>query len=200
MALSKRNDARRRWRAFKRHASLVVWTLLVSAIVTASWYEVWIRGIHFAEDDKDVIIGAIVTTLGVTYGILVSWIIGAIWEKYRKVVVCILEQDKHTFLLYRDERMPIVLHLLIAAVSLPLISMIGMIAYKHVLTGALSIFAVSMVLALFWRIAAELEDPTRHGWFIERIPPDWLTEDVDEFFKLGPEHWAKHRPHHRQPE
>ena len=197
MALSKRRDARRRWRAFKRHASLVLWTLFVSSIVTAAWYAIWIRGVHFAEDDKDVIIGAIVTTLGVTYGILVSWIIGAIWEKYRKVVVCVLEQDKHTFLLYRDERMPIVLHLLIGAVSFPLVGMIGMIAYKHIFTGASSVFAVSMVLALFWRIAAELEDPTKHGWFSERIPPDWLTEDVDEFFKLGPEYWKKNQVHHR---
>lgn len=38
---------------------------------------------------------------------------------------------------------------------------------------------------------AELEDPTKHGWFAERIQPDWLTEDVDEYFKLGPEHWGE---------
>ncbi len=169
----------------------MLWTLFVSSIVTAVWYATWIHGIHFAEDDKDVIIGAIVTTLGVTYGLLVAWVLSAIWEKYRKIVVSVLEKDKHTFLLYRDERMPIVFHLLVAAVSIPLVGMIGMIAYKHALTGAVSVFAVSVVLTLFWRIAAELEDPTKHGWFAERIQPDWLTEDVDEYFKLGPEHWGE---------
>jgi hypothetical protein len=199
MALSKKNDPRRRWRAFKRHARLVLWTFVLAALATAAWYGIWIRGYHLAEDDKDIIIGAIVTTLGVTYGILYSWVLGVIWEKYRKTVIAVLEQDQHTFLLYRDERMPILFHLLIGAVSLPLWGMIGMIAYKHVLTGALSVFAISVVLVLFWRIAVELENPSKGGWFLERIPTEWLTIDVDNYFELD-EHRRKKastvRPRH----
>jgi hypothetical protein len=185
MALSKRNDPRRKWRAFKRHARLVLWTVLCATFATAGWYEVWTHGYHLAEDDKDIIIGAIVTTLGLTYGILYSWVLGVTWEKYRKTVIAVLEKDKHTFLLYRDERMPILFHLLIGSVSLPLWGMIGVIAYKHVLTGAMSVFAISIVLVLFWRIAVELENPSKGGWFLERIDPEWLTVDVDEYFELG---------------
>jgi hypothetical protein len=185
--LLKKNDPKRKWRSFKRHALLLGETVVFASVTTFLWYQVWIRGYHFPEDDKDILIGAIITTLGVTYGIEVSWILNAIWEKYRKVVICVLEQDKRTFLLYRDERMPIVFHLLIGAVSLPLLCMIGMIAYKHALTGAISIFAVSLVLTLFWIVIAQLENPSKGGWFLERIPKEWLEEDVDKYFNLGAE-------------
>jgi membrane protein YqaA with SNARE-associated domain len=188
MELLKKDDPRRKWRSFKRHALLLLKTFSFASATTFLWYEAWVRGYHFSEDDKDALIGAIITTLGVTYGILVAWLLSVIMEKYGKVVICVLEKDKHTFLLYRDERIPIVFHLLIASVSVPLVGMIGMIAFKHVLTGTISVFAVSFILSLIWLIADQLENPSKGGWFRERIPQDWFDEDVDDFFKLGPGH------------
>jgi hypothetical protein len=187
--LLNKNDPTRKWRSFKRHAILVFEVVIISLGVTLAWYSLWKRGYHFAEDDKDVVIGAIITTFGVTYGIQVSWIINTIWEKYQKVVICVLKQDKETFLLYRDERMPIMFHLLIAFVSFPLLGMIGAVDYKHAITGMASVFSVCAVLTLFWIIATQLEDPTKGAWFSERIPTDWLTTPIDEHFHLG--QWNK---------
>ena len=174
MKLSKKNDPVRKWRSIKRHCLLLIRASALASAITFLWYELWIRGCHFPEDVTDIIVGAIITTLGVTYGILVSWILNSIWEKYQKVVISVLKRDKDTFLLYRDERMPIAFHLLIGIVSFPLIGMIGMVAYKHVMTGVISVFAISLVLAAFWLVIAQIEDPTKGGWFLERIPPEWL--------------------------
>jgi len=200
VALSKKSDPKRRWRSFKRHGALLTKTFILSAIVTYAWYEAWTHGLHFPEDDKDVIIGAVITTFGVLYSITLSWIMIKVWDVYQKIVLAVLEQDKHVFLLYRDERMPIAFHLIIGAVSTPLLGMIGAIAYKHLLTGGISVFVVSLILILSWLVAAQIESPTKHGWFAERIPEDWFTEDIDKFFGLGPQYRGKKREadnHHK---
>lgn len=185
MRLSKKNDPVRKWRSVKRHCLLIFQASALASVITWCWYELWIHGCHFPEDVTDIIVGAIITTFGVTYGILVSWILNSIWEKYQKVVISVLKQDQDTFLLYRDERIPIAFHLLIGIVSFPLIGMIGMVAYEHVVTGAISVFVISLVLATFWLVIAQIEDPAKGGWFLERIPPEWLKVDIDEYFHLG---------------
>lgn len=193
MTLSKRSDPRRKWRSFKRHAKLLSKTLIFSAAITGTWYAAWTRGLHFPEDDKDVIIGAAITTFGVLYSITLSWIMVAVWDVYKKLVIAVLEKDKYTFLKYRDERLPIAFHLMIGGVSLPLLIMIGAIAYKHILTGEILVFSVSLVLILSWLVAAQIENPTQHGWFRERIPKDWFDADIDEYFGLGLRHGDKER-------
>jgi hypothetical protein len=191
MASLRKRDPKGRWRSFKRHSVLLAETFFISALTTYVWRVVWIRGCHFPEDDNDVIIGAIIMTFGVMYGIALSWIMNRIWDVYQKIVLAVLKRDKYTFLLYRDERMPIAFHLIIGAVSIPLLGMIGAIGYKHLLTGEISVFSISFVLILSWFVASQIESPTGHGWFVERIPADWFTADVDEFFGLGPGHEGK---------
>ena len=68
-------------------------------------------------------------------------------DKYKKVVVSTLHQDKDEFMLYRDERLPIALHLLVIFVSLPLLGMIGMINYQNAATG--NIFGFRSVVHSF---------------------------------------------------
>jgi len=181
MTLLKKNDKRRKWRSFKKNTALFCSAFIVAVIITLAWYVAWINGFHFADE---IDMSAIITTLGVTYGIIATWVLDAIWDKYKKVVISTLHQDKDEFMLYRDERMPIALHLLIIFISLPLLGMIGMIDYHSVTTGIFSVFAVSFILSLFWIVIKHLEDPSRSAWIAERIPADWLEADVDEHFHL----------------
>jgi ABC-type antimicrobial peptide transport system permease subunit len=181
MALLKKNDKRRKWRSFKKNATLLSEALLSAMIITAAWYAAWTNGFHFANKTD---MSAIITTLGVTYGIIATWVLDTIWDKYKKVVISTLHQDKDEFMLYRDERLPIALHLLVIFVSLPLLGMIGMIDYQSVATGIFSVFSISFILSLFWIVIKHLEDPSRSAWIAERIPAEWLKADVDEHFHL----------------
>ena len=181
MALLKKNDTRRKWRSFKKNGALAGVALSTAIMVTALWYAARTRGLHFG-DETDV--SSIITTLGVTYGIIATWVIDAIWDKYKKVVVATLHQDKDEFMLYRDERLPIALHLLVALISLPLLGMIGMIDYQSAAVGMCSVFTVSFILALFWIVIRHLENPSRSAWITERIPREWFEADVDEHFHL----------------
>jgi hypothetical protein len=181
---SKKHDKERIWRSFKRHTALAAYAIGIAGLATALWYAAWVHGYHFSGSDEAILGGAIVTTLGVAYGITAALILNSLWEKYNKVVLCVFKKDKDTFLFYRDERMPIMIRLLLASISLPLIGIVGTLDYQHAWSGAAAVFSVSLVLALYWMVATKLENPAKSAWLAERIPQEWLSVDVDDHFGL----------------
>jgi Na+/melibiose symporter-like transporter len=185
MTLWRKNNPKRRWRSIKRHTALLFKTFCFAAVITYAWYFMWSHGHHFAEDDKDIQIGMTTVIFGVIYGVAISWAFVTRSDKYEKIVNSIFEKNKNVFLRYRDERMLIALHITIGAASVPLIGMIGAVPYQHMMTGAVSVFSVSFVLIMFWSVIALLEDPLKNEWIRERINPEWLTIDIDEYFKFG---------------
>ncbi len=183
--LSKREDVARRWRSFQKH----VWLLLqpfaaALAAVAAWWFLLRERGIHLPKEDEVVILAGPLLFLSVAYGITVATTFESVWEKYQTVVKSVLKRDKDTFLCYRDERIPIVLHLLIISFSVPIMVIVALVEYHAASTGFLAVFSTAFVLTLYWVVVAELQDPSQSLWFAERIPAEWLTADIDEHFKL----------------
>ncbi len=185
--LSKKNDWNRRGRSFIRHALLLLWPLIIATGVVLVWYQLRLRGYHFSHADESALVGAVIMTFAVLFSITGAFVLNTIWEKYRMVVLCIFQKDKERFLFYRDERIPVLLHLLLFSFSFPLLGMIAMLDYKEVLSGMIAVFSVSFGLSLYWIAAVELENPVNSPWIKERIPKEWLTVDVDEQFALGTE-------------
>ncbi len=183
--LSKKRDRARKWQSFKRHTLLILQPFLIATVLAAVWYGLWSQGYHFSGEDEGILAGAIVTMLAIAYSIIAALVLTSVWEKYRKVVIAVLQRDKHTFLVYRDERMPLVLHIFIASLSLPLLIMAALLDYQSKWSGITAVFLVSFILSLYWIVVAQLENPAKGAWFTERIPQDWLDEDIDRFFELG---------------
>jgi hypothetical protein len=179
MNLSKRNDPARRWRSFKRHSWFILPPLAVACAAAGVWYLAQAAGLSFSKEDESILIGAVVTTLGVAYAITVTLILGTVWERYQKVVLCILKRDRETFLCYRDERIPVIMYLLIAALSLPLLVIVGGLQYSHVWAGFASVFSVTFVLVLYWHVIVNLQNPLKSVWLAERVPEAWVTADID---------------------
>jgi hypothetical protein len=184
MPLLKKKDPTRRWRSFKRHAMFLLRAGLAAVAITALWWFCRSRGWCISEEDKEVLLGGFIPTLGVIYGVYIAFLINAAYEKYKEIVVAVLTKDKRTFMLWRDERMLIAMHLQIAIISVPFVGMIGAIGYHSAITGAFMVSCVSLIVVAFWMIVSMIENPTTSEWFTERIPHDWLTEDVDTFFEL----------------
>jgi hypothetical protein len=179
----KKNDPKRKWRSFKRHVRLLFEATLVSVTVTSAWYQCWIRGWYFPEDDKDIVIGVIIAMLLATFTVLLSWIFPSTWEKYQNFVLIAFTQDKDLFMRLRDEKMPIAFHLLIGAVSVPPIIMIGLVPFRHMSTGVAATLGISFLVTMLWLVLDVIEHPLRSEWIRERIEDSWMTEDVDEYWK-----------------
>lgn len=178
----KHTDPKRRWRSFKRHALLLSQPLAATSLITVAWSFLWSRNIHLSGEDTETLTVAIINTLAIFFALIYAVILSTVWENFGKISICILKEDKEAFLLYRDERIPIMMHLLLGAVSLPLIAVIGLLEWHNYWAGFVAVSAVSFAILLFWIGAAELQDPRNSPWMAERIPPEWLEEDVDKRF------------------
>jgi hypothetical protein len=185
--LFKRNDPKRVWRSFRRHTLLVLQPLGVTGFVLIIWIQLRSLGIHLAEEDLETMTVAIINTLAIIFSLIYAVVVSTIWENYRKIGLCILREDKETFLLYRDERIPIVMYLLLAAASFPLVVIVMFLAWHTFWSGFLGVFFVTFAISFLLIGAAELQDPKKSPWMAERIPDDWFTEDVDERFYDGEE-------------
>ncbi len=185
MALSKRNDPLRKLRSVRRHLTLMIPPCSVACLSVWGWS--WLRAheIHFPIEDEVSLTTAIMS-LGGFFAILAAIVMGTIWEKHQKVSVCVVKRDRQEFLLYRDERMPIVIHLLLGSLAVPLVLMVMLLEYTSFWSGFAAVATVSFGITIYWIVATELQDPARSPWFAERIPQEWLTADIDEVFKLDP--------------
>ena len=185
MTLSKKDDLGRKWRSFRQHLMFIMQPICVASVGVFVWLLLWNSGIHFSHADEAVLSGAIIPVLGIAFSILAAAILPVILAKYAEITKSVLRRDKDTFLLYRDERLPIIVHLVLGALAVALITMVMLVEYHEKYCGFCSVFVVTFCISLYLFVAAELQDPTESVWFAERIPSDWLTADVDEHFKLG---------------
>ena len=179
---SKKNDFDRRWRSFWRHLWLCAQPFIIAIVAVIFWRWLRSKGYYFCKEDEVVMTGGITATLILAYGITAALVFNSIWEKYKKVMVCVLLQDKQTFLLYRDERMPIIIHLFLFFLSVLLVGMILMLNYQKELSGAVAVFSVSFIITLYWIVMIQLENPEKSPWLAERVPSEWLKEDIDKHF------------------
>jgi hypothetical protein len=179
----KKNNPKRKWRSFKRHALLLFEATSASVTATTIWYQCWVRGWYFSEDDKEIVVGVIIAMILAMFTVLMSWIFPSTWEKYQSFVLIAFTKDKDLFMRLRDERMPIAFHLLIGGVSVPPIVMIAFVPYKHMITGMATMLLTSFMIIMLWLVLNLIEHPLKSEWIRERIDDAWMTEDVDEYWK-----------------
>jgi len=184
--LSKKYDLARKWRAFKRHARLMLQPLLVAMLVALYWRLAWSEQWLFfiCKDDVPLVMGTAFSMLMLAYSITAGLVFNASWRKYNKVMGCVLPQDKRTFMLYRDEKMPLAIHVFLGSLSFLLLDVIGLLPYRDCASGTLAVFLATFIMALVWVVLTQLENPVKSSWLVERLPLEWLKEDVDEYFRL----------------
>lgn len=184
--MSEKNNWRKQLNSIFRHCCLVIKPLAISAFTTALWY--FFKGYFFCFDkcDEAVIVGAAVSTLGVAYGVLAAVIFGSVWSRFRKIAILTLKDDREGFLLIRDERVPLIVHIFLVSLSIAIVSIMMLVDYRNVESGAVTISILTFTLALCWFMLAELEEPAKSPWFEDRIPEEWMTADVDKEFGIMP--------------
>lgn len=183
--LSKKSDPRRRWASFRRHANLMGFSLFASLLLVLAWYALWSHHIRFEESDESIVVGVIIASLIIAFSVSATKLLDALYEKTAMLSKCVLLRDKRTFMTLRDERLPITMNLFQATLSVLLISMVMLIGYRDAYAGAASVFVISLIVVMYFVTAMTMQDPTKSPWFAERIPADWLTEDVDQYFHIG---------------
>ena len=169
--------------AVKRHLPMILKPFIFSLIMVLIWKVLRDYGIHLNKESEVSITAAVIPVIGIIYGVKAGLVLNNVWEEYKKMSTAVIKKDIDTFLLYRDEQIPIVIHLLLGVLAFFILVLIMLLNYDDIWTGIVSVFSASFVLFIMSVVAIELDHPTRSIWFKERIPEEWLEIDIVEYNK-----------------
>ena len=169
---------------FQRHFPVVAKPFLVSFLLVIAWYFlIYKTNIGFAKDAENPLLFIILPLVSFVYVIFASISINSVFEEYKIISKAVVRRDLDTFLLHRDEQLPILLHILVAIPSILLVVLTLFFHYEDPWVGAAAVFAVSFIIITAWIVGTELDNFEKSIWFKETTPKEWLEIDVEEYFK-----------------
>lgn len=173
----------RDWTTVKRHAPIVVKPFLIAIAGVLFWkFVLYDNSIGFDKDAENPLLLMILPLVSFVYVIFASIAVNSVFEEYKIISKSVVQKDLDTFLLHRDEQLPILIHILIAAPSFILILLSMLFFYENVYVGIAAVFSVVFVITTTWIVATELDDFENGIWFKENIPQEWHKVDVKEYF------------------
>jgi hypothetical protein len=170
--------------ALKRHLPIVLKPLTAAVVGALIWkLALYDQGISFAEHIENPILFIILPLVSFVYVIFAGIAIGSVFDEYKIVSKAVVKRDLDTFLLHRDEQLPILLHILIGIPSFLLVGLTMLFHYQDMYIGLTAVFSVILMVATAWIVATELDDFEKSIWFRESIPKEWHNIDVKTYFK-----------------
>lgn len=178
------------WTSIRAHLWLLVQPVVVGTLGVAYSMLLHALGITFAHEDKELIFIGPYAALAIFHSILAGILLTDVLKRHRGVSVCILQNDKDTFLIYRQVRLPGLSKVLLGIFSFFLVTGMSLMTFSLWWTGPVVVFALTFLLSAYWVVVTELEDPLTAAWFHHKAPREWIeevTEAIAEARKPEPE-------------
>lgn len=189
------------WRyvfAIWKQLGLTLRSILFSGLVATAWFfGIWRHRLWFESEDLE----RLFILTGAASALALLFIGGFAFTKTRdkkdKIVEAILMRDKEAgkelFMRYRDER--------IDNATLVFLGTTGGIFAAHALVapwvsawaGFVAVSVACLIWSKFWVLVTHFDDPIDSSkWIRDRVPQEWMDEDVDAYFDLkGPKNAAR---------
>jgi hypothetical protein len=111
--------------------------------------------------DESAITNMVVPICAMFHSILAAMVLSKVWEEFKIVRRCIREEDRATFDICSQERIPGIIHLLLATTSIIIIVGAMLVEYENPLSGMFSVGCLSFFLVLYWEVATTLDNPAK---------------------------------------
>lgn len=173
----------RNWSTARRHLPIILKPVLFASLALVVWkLLIFDNNINFGHQAENPLIFVVIPMVAFVYVIFASIAVESVFREYKTISRCVVKKDLETFLLHRDEQLPIIMHLLVGAPSVLLVVLIMFLEYTNQLIGFFTVFSVVFVVVLTWVISTELDNYEKSIWFRVKIPKDWYEIDIDDFF------------------
>lgn len=173
----------RNWYTVKRHLPIILKPTILALVAVLAWKFLLLNtDTNLGHQTENPLIFVVLPMVAFVYVIFAGIAVESVFQEYKTISRCVVKKDVETFLLHRDEQLPIVMHLLVGAPSVLLVLLVMLLEYSNVAIGYATVFSVVFVVVLTWVISTELDSYEKSIWFKEKIPKDWFEIDIDEFF------------------
>lgn len=175
--MSSEADTRKRaWYRLRHYTWVFVQPFLMAATVVLIWAKVgWEWGWHLQGEQEH--FDATIMNAGVFFGVMAALIVNSMGERWKAIRRHIRLKQKDEFECHWYDRMPMVMHLILLTLSLPLMVSVMAVRYGEFWEGVDSVFATALGIAVFWIAGTELQDPVTSLWNSIDIPDGWINAD-----------------------
>ncbi|MCA9353145.1 hypothetical protein KC901_03100 [Patescibacteria group bacterium] len=178
----------RGFKTIKRHFPIVIKPILAGAVAMLTWRFVILPLELYFEDPFEPILFIVLPFAGFIYVIFASIAVQSVFDQYKEVSKAVVKKNIEGFLPYRDEQLPIMIHILLVAPSIVIVFFTLAFNYhENIPLGMATNFSIVFVLAMVWVIATELDDFKKSIWFKEKIPQEWYDMNIEEYFQKSKE-------------
>jgi hypothetical protein len=173
----------RHWVSFRRHVPVVLKAVITGIICAFIQCIISYYDLSFKKEAENAILFLPLAFAFFVYVIFAGYAINRVLEESKEVSKAIITKDLDTFLVYRDEQLPILIHLPLGAVSLIIIAFALFFPYPEGIIGATSIFSLVFTLTLLYMITMELDNYESSIWFRAKTPEGWWHINIEQYFE-----------------
>lgn len=173
----------RHWISFRRHVPVVLKAIIPGIIFALVQYFINCRGLSFQAEAKEAILFLSMAFSFFVYVIFAGYAINRVLDESKEVSRAIVQKDLDTFLLYRDEQLPILIHLPLGLVACTIIFFIVFFPFPDEFIGMTSVFSIVFLMSLLFMVTQELDNYENSIWFRAKTQEDWWQVDVEKHFK-----------------
>ncbi|MCX6797652.1 MAG: hypothetical protein NTX66_00300 [Candidatus Falkowbacteria bacterium] len=173
----------RHWISAKRHVPVVIKAIISGLIFAFAQYSINYYGLSFKKVAENAILFLPLAFAFFVYVIFAGYAVNRVLDESKEVSRAIVQKDLDTFLSYRDEQLPILIHLPLGLVAGVIIIFILFFPFSGEVIGVTSVFSIVFVMALLFIITRELDSYENSIWFRAKTPPEWWQIDIEEHFQ-----------------
>lgn len=140
------------------------------------------KGWHLGhKTSSEVLVPGLIPTLCLLFGFLAATMLVTVWKEYKMIRSAVKRQDLETFIELRDEQISPLVHILMFIQAMSIILCFMIIDYEVPSEGLFCIALCSYLLAIYFVVVVEVDDPCHGLWHIRSIPESWLETDPAKY-------------------
>jgi len=159
------------------YLSILLYPSVASLLAAGLWYFLFFRrGFDVGKSDETALTNTLIPVLAAFHSILAAAVLSKVWEEFKSIRRCVQNKDEAGFARCLQDRIPPAIHLLLAVMSILIVVGTMLVHYDNSWAGILVVGAIAFVLALYWQVATNLDNPLHGAWYVNEIPSEWRAQ------------------------
>jgi 1,4-dihydroxy-2-naphthoate octaprenyltransferase len=159
------------------YLSILLYPTTIAVLAAGLWYVLFYHTqFDVGKSDETALTNTLIPVLAAFHSILAAAVLSKVWEEYKTIRRCVQNHDREGFARCLRDRIPPAIHLLLAVMSVLIVVGTMLVHYDNVGAGILVVGAISFVLALYWQVATNLDNPQCGAWYVNEVPTEWRTQ------------------------
>lgn len=191
--LNPQRDWRSRRATLWHNLGLIFQTIVCAAAITALWAYCYSRKwpMHAHHETDLIMLNTSILVCAAIFAIVAALLFTEAWQKISKLSRAVLLGDECEFMLLRDEKVSIMMHVVLGFFALSVLVQFGLAGYTSTGFGAVIVFLISSCFVVYFIAILEMQNPHKIVWIRTHAPPHWLTQNSQDYFQKYREHRPK---------